>query len=81
VRSDGTFYPVRAEYFTLSGKKMKWLTFGEVGKLGARGRPLLLTMESALDPGARTLLRFLSIDDDVSLDERLFSPSALEREP
>jgi outer membrane lipoprotein-sorting protein len=79
VRSDGTFFPVRADYFTISGKRMKWLVLSEPGRIGARSRPLLLTMESALDPGARTLLRFLTIDDDVTLDDRLFTPSALER--
>jgi len=79
VRSDGTFFPARADYYTLSGKKLKWLQASEVERLGSRRRPTLLTMESALDPGAKTLLRFLSIDDDVRLDDRAFSPSALER--
>lgn len=79
VRSDGTFFPVRAEYHTVSGKKLKWLMLSEAGKLGSRTRPTLLTMESALDEGARTLLRFLTIRDDVHLDDRLFTPSALER--
>ena len=36
-------------------------------------------MESALDEGSKTLLRFMTIQDDVSLDDRLFTPSALER--
>lgn len=79
VRRDGTFFPVRAEYHTVSGKRLKWLTLSEVGKLGSRTRPQLLTMESALDPGAKTLLRFLTIQEDVRLDDRLFTPSALER--
>ena len=79
VRSDGTFFPVRADYHAISGKRLKWLTLSEAGRLGARTRPLLLTMESALEPGARTLLRFLAIEDDVPLDDRLFTPSALER--
>ena len=79
VRSDGTYYPVRAEYYTISGKKLKWLTVADVGRLGKRPRPTALTMESALDAGARTELRFLSIEDDVRLDDRLFTPGALER--
>jgi hypothetical protein len=36
-------------------------------------------MESALEPGARTELRFLAIEDDVRLDDRMFTPAALER--
>jgi outer membrane lipoprotein-sorting protein len=79
VRSDGTFYPVRSEYYTISGKKLKWLVASEVALLGGRRRPTLLTMESALDAGARTTLRFLAIDEGVKLEDTLFAPSALER--
>lgn len=79
VRSDGTFFPVRAEYFTISGKRLKWLTASEVAVLGGRRRPTLLSMESALDAGARTTVRFLGIEDGVKLDDTLFTPSALER--
>lgn len=80
VRTDGTFFPVRAEYYTLSGKKLKWLTVSDVGPLGGRLRPTALSMESALEAGARTELRFLTIQDQVRLDDRLFTPSALEKE-
>jgi outer membrane lipoprotein-sorting protein len=79
VRSDGSFFPERAEYYTTSGKKLKWLTIGEIAVLGGHKRPTLLSMESALDSGARTTLRFLTIQDDVKLDDTLFTPSALER--
>lgn len=80
VRIDGTFFPVRAEYYSLSGKKLKWLTLSAVGKLGGRLRPTALTMENALEAGAKTELRFLAIQDDAKLDDRLFTPSALEKE-
>jgi outer membrane lipoprotein-sorting protein len=80
VRSDGTFFPVRADYYTLSGKRLKSLTLSDVAPLGGRVRPTALEMESALEGGFRTLLRFLQVQDDPSLDDRLFSPSALERE-
>src|SRR5687767_4532625 len=79
VRSDGTFFPVHAEYYTISGRRLKWLTLAEVGRLGGRTRPTRLTMESALEEGSRTVLRFLAIADDVRLDDRMFTPSALER--
>jgi hypothetical protein len=78
VRKDGTDFPVRTEYFTLSGRKLKWLTLSDVGRLGARARPRLLVMESALEKGQRTELRFLAIEDDPRLDDRMFTPSALE---
>ena len=79
VRSDGTFFPVHAEYYTISGRRLKWLTLDAVERMGGRTRPTRLTMESALEQGARTVLRFLSIEDDVALDDRMFTPSALER--
>ena len=79
VRTDGTFFPVRADYYTLSGRRLKWLSMAEVAKIGGRSRPTLLTMESALETGARTLLKFLAIEDGVPLDDRLFTPSALEK--
>lgn len=79
VRSDGTFFPVRADYHTVSGKRLKSLVLTEVERLGTRPRPSLLTMQSALDAGAKTVLRFLKVEDDPKLDERLFTPSALER--
>lgn len=79
VRTDGTFFPVRADYYTLSGRRLKWLTMGEVAKIGGRARPTELAMESALETGARTVLRFLAIEDGPKLDDRLFTPSALEK--
>jgi len=79
VRTDGTFYPVHADYHTVSGKRIKWLKTAEVAPLGGRTRPTLLTMESAVEEGSRTLLQFLSIQDDARIDDRLFTPSALER--
>ena len=79
VRSDGTFYPVRAEYYALSGKKLKWLIASDVARLWKRSRPTTLLMESALETGARTTLKFLGIEDDIALDDRMFTASALER--
>ncbi len=79
VRSDGTFYPVKADYYTLSGKKLKSLVLSQVKPIGGRPRPTLLTMESRVDEGSRTRLEFLTIQDDVRLDDRVFTPSALER--
>jgi len=79
VRADGTFYPVRADYYTLSGKKLKSLVLSQVKPLGGRARPTLLTMESRVDEGSRTRLEFLTIQDDPRLDDRMFAPGALER--
>jgi outer membrane lipoprotein-sorting protein len=79
VRSDGTSYPVRADYHTLSGKKLKTLAVSRIARVGSRERPTVLTMESALETGSRTILEFLTIQDDAKIDDRLFTPSALEK--
>jgi outer membrane lipoprotein-sorting protein len=79
VKSDGSFHPVRADYYTLSGKNLKSLVLSQVKPLGGRTRPTLMTMESRVDEGSRTRLEFLTIQDDPKIDERLFAPSALER--
>jgi len=79
VRADGTFFPARAEYYTISGKKLKWMAASDVATVGGRARPTTFTMENALEPGARTVLRFISVDEHVHLDDRLFTPAALER--
>ena len=51
----------------------------QVKPLGGRTRPTLMTMQSRVDEGSRTRLEFLTIQDDPKLDDRLFSPTALER--
>lgn len=80
VRKDGTFFPCLAEYFTISGKKLKILKTAEIETIGGRRRPTRLMMENALETGASTELKFLKIDDKPKLDERMFSPASLERE-
>ncbi len=79
VRADASFYPVRADYHTISGKRIKWLSVSKIARLGGRERPTELTMESALEQGARTVLQFLTIQDDAKIDDRMFTPSSLER--
>lgn len=79
VRRDGTYFPVRGEYFTIAGKRLKRLILSQVARLGGRPRPTRLLMENALEAGARTEIVFLAVEDDVRLDDRLFTPAALER--
>ena len=55
------------------------LVLSQVRLLGGRARPTLLTMESRVEEGSHTRLEFLATQDDVRLDDRLFTPSALER--
>jgi outer membrane lipoprotein-sorting protein len=79
VRSDGTFYPSRSEYYTISGKRLKSLSVSDIQKLGDRERPTFMRMESLVEEGSRTELRFLWIDDRFVPDDRLFAPNTLEK--
>lgn len=80
VRKDGTYFPCMAEYFTISGKKLKTLRSDEIETIGGRKRPTRLIMANALEQGASTEIKFLRIDDHPKLDDRMFSPASLERE-
>ncbi len=79
VTADARSYPVRADYHTLSGKRLKSLQVSKIAVLGGRERPTELRMQSALDEGSQTVLQFLAIQDDAVIDDRLFTPSSLER--
>ena len=80
VRKDGTYFPCLAEYFTISGKKLKTLRSDEIETIGGRRRPTRLIMRNELEQGAFTEIKFLRIDDHPKLDDRMFSPASLERE-
>ena len=79
VRTDGCI-PFREEYVTLSGKKMKSLTYSDIGKLGNRTRPTKLTMVNSLRPTHRTTVNILKAEYDKKLPETLFTRTYLERE-
>ncbi len=78
VRTDG-FIPYREEYVTLSGKKMKSLTYSDIGKLGNRIRPKKLTMVNSLRPTHQTTVNILTAEYDQKLPNTLFTRTYLER--
>lgn len=78
VRSDD-FIPFREEYVTISGKKMKTLTYSEVGPLGNRIRPQKLTMVNSLRPTHRTTVKIRKAEYDIKIPDTLFTRTYLER--
>ena len=78
VRTDG-FIPFREEYITVSGKKMKSLTYSDIGKLDNRTRPKKLTMVNSLRPTHRTTVTILKAEYDKTLSDNLFTRTYLER--
>ena len=75
----GSFIPYREQYITLSGKKMKSLTFSHIGKLGNRTRPRLLTMINSLRPTHRTIVTIIEAEYDKKISNSIFTRTYLER--
>jgi hypothetical protein len=78
VRIEG-FIPFREEYITLSGKKMKSLTFSDIGELDNRKRPRALTMINSLRPTHRTLVKIIEAEYDKKIPNSLFTRTYLDR--
>ena len=75
----GSFIPYREQYITLSGKKMKSLTFSHIGKLGNRTRPRKLTMINSLRPTHRTMVTIIRAEYDKKISDSVFTRTYLER--
>lgn len=73
------FIPFREEYFTLSGKKMKSLTYTDIGELGNRTRPRKLTMINSLRPEHRTYIKITEAEYEKELPNSIFTRTYLER--
>lgn len=71
-------YPLCRQYYALSGKVMKRLTFSEEKILGGRRRPTKLTMTDELSPDNRSIIVLQEIKDDVTLDDNIFSLRYME---
>lgn len=75
----GSFIPYREQYITLSGKKMKSLTFSDIGKSGNRIRPRKLTMINNLRPTHRTIVTIIKAEYDKKIPNYVFSRTYLDR--
>jgi outer membrane lipoprotein-sorting protein len=75
----GSFIPYREQYITLSGKKMKSLTFSDIGELGNRMRPRKLTMVNALRPTHQTIVTIIEAEYDKKIPHYMFTRTYLER--
>lgn len=78
VRVDG-FLPYREEYITLSGKKLKSLTYSNIGELGGRTRPKRLTMINSLRPDHQTIMDITKGDYNAKISESIFTRTYLEK--
>lgn len=76
-KADGM--PMEQKIFTLSGKHIKTLTYGEPKRYGKVMAPSQWIMQDELARGRRTVLTVHGIDTGVSLSGHLFTPAQLGR--
>jgi outer membrane lipoprotein-sorting protein len=74
------FLPVRQEYYTLSGKLLKILTYSQPQNMGGVIRPTVLTMINVLTPEEKTVVTWLEMRTDVKLSDYLFTQQYLEKQ-
>jgi outer membrane lipoprotein-sorting protein len=73
------FIPVRQEFFAISGKLLKVLTFKEIKEIGGRVRPTELVMEDMIQKGYKTILNLLEAKFDIEIPEKVFTKLYLEK--
>lgn len=73
------FLPLRGEYFTLSGKLLRTLTYSEPTPLGGAVRNSKLTVEDALVVGAKTTMAIqeMEVKKAEELPDDMFTEEAL----
>jgi hypothetical protein len=77
VRQDN-FWPIRLEFYALSGRLLKTLTYTRFAEAAGRVRPVSMTMESPLHTGQKTLMTFSDMRR-TELSNDIFRKSYLER--
>ncbi|MBL7684676.1 MAG: outer membrane lipoprotein-sorting protein [Deltaproteobacteria bacterium] len=70
--SKSDFKPVKAEYFTVSGRSLKVSTFEDFKEMGGAIRPTKLTFEDSMDKNKKSILIFNSITKK-KLDDNMFT--------
>lgn len=68
-----TFLPLRAEFYTLSAKLLKFVTYTEPKELAGAIRPSKIIMESILEAGAKTIMTILEMELKEDLPDELFT--------
>ncbi len=74
-----TLIPIRQELYALSGMLLKTWTMSDIQTYGTRRFPSHMVIESSLEKGASTDVRFTEMVFSVALEEEVFSLRWLER--
>ena len=73
-----TFYPLKAEFYAISGRLLKTCSYEDYRQLGGRLRPTRLVMSDPILSGSRSILEYndLTIED---LPEKYFTKDYLKK--
>jgi len=71
--------PLKEERFARSGKLLKTAVLSDVRQIEGRWYPFQMDLDNALQADTRTSLRFLELEFDTDIPERVFSLRTLER--
>lgn len=69
--------PLKADFFTLSGKLLSEMCYEEPNELAGRLRPSRYVMRSTVEPGAETTLTFETMEALEDLPDEMFTEEAL----
>ncbi len=72
------FWPMKLEFYVLSGQLLKMLTYTKFAEAAGRIRPVGMTMESPLNPNQKTLITFSDMHR-TELSDDIFRKNYLER--
>ncbi|MEW6621183.1 MAG: outer membrane lipoprotein-sorting protein [bacterium] len=78
IKKDG-FIPIKMEFYTISGKLLKILTYSEVKNIGGRTRPIKLTMESMINVGYKSIMSLTTADYETKIPDYFFTQEYLDR--
>jgi outer membrane lipoprotein-sorting protein len=71
--------PVKEELFAISGKKLKEMTMGDVGKFGARYYPMYMTMRNLLRQDSLTEMYTTKAEFDIPVPPETFTEGNLSK--
>ena len=75
---EGTYLPLRIDYFDLDGEKLKRLELTEYKKISGVPVPLFYTMTNLLD-GGNTVMKVAEAEINVKLDSSMFTEAGLSK--
>ena len=71
--------PVKREYYTLSGKKSRTMTFGDIKMLGGRERPALMVISNEENKDYKTEIIIESLSPDAKIEDYIFTPAYVKQ--